>query len=139
MATFTFSNKTTQKPVEHVKPKRNIKVVLKKYDKVDYSPEHYSYVNSEGEVCRYTGVMTTDIDGTYVGKVITTHRIELQYHPKVDAVEGVDEYFSYIDGEGRERIFIGKPQFNLETNSYFGETVEDVLEDRIINIYKEDK
>lgn len=141
--TFSFgggkkkpSSNPTVKPVE--KPKQ-ITVELTKHDAVSYEPEYYSYVNDLGESAKYSGIIATDLDGSYVGKIIKTHKVILDYHPRVDAVEHVDEYFSYIDNNGKERKFIGQPEFNLETNTYFGKVTEEKLYDEIITIFKEDK
>ncbi|MBQ3416095.1 MAG: hypothetical protein IJH39_12335 [Clostridia bacterium] len=146
MANFTFNvKKGNKKHVDNhganpmpVKPKQ-IKVELTKHDAVKHEPEYYSYINEAGESCKFSGIITTDIDGTYVGKVIKTHKVILDYHPKVEAVEHVDEYFSYIDNNGNEKVFIGQPEFNLEENTYFGIVTEDILNDEVITIFKEDK
>lgn len=148
MATFSFSNKKTvnkpqpvvkptQKPVEEKKVVKNVKVNLIHHEGRDYTPEFYTYTNSNGDKVKFSGLVVTDLDGSYIGKNITTHKVILQYHPTVESVEHVDEYFSYIDNYGRERIFTGEPKFDLEKNTYFGEVVEDILHDEIITIYKE--
>lgn len=152
MATFSFTktkpvvnNKPSAKPAvkstvkETVKDntKKNIKVNLIHYPGQEYVPEFYTYTTADGNEAKYSGIVVTDIDGSYIGKTITTHKVILQYHPTVNSVSHVDEYFSYIDNYGRERIFTGEPKFNLETNTYFGEVTEDVLHDEIVNIYKE--
>lgn len=141
MAKFSFSNKSNNtKPAEtSVKTpvKKNIKVELTKHDRIESKPEFYSYINAEGETCKYSGLISADIDGSYVGKVITTHKVVLEYHPTVTSVEHVDEYFSYIDNNGKERIFTGHPTFDLEKNTYVGEVNEEIITDEVVNIYKE--
>jgi len=143
MAKFSFSNKSNNtKPSEtSVKTpvKKNIKVELTKHERVEPRAEFYSYINAAGDICKYSGLISTDLDGSYVGKVITTHKVVLKYHPTVESVEHVDEYFSYIDNNGKERIFTGNPTFDLEKNSYVGDVEEEIINDEIVNVYKEDK
>ena len=143
MAKFSFSNKSnnTKPSKTSVKTpvKKNIKVELIKHERVEPKAEFYSYINAAGDICKYSGLISTDIDGSYVGKVITTHEVILKYHPTVESVEHVDEYFSYIDNNGKERIFNGKPTFDLEKNSYVGDVEEEIINDEIVNVYKEDK
>lgn len=147
MAKFSFSNKKAEnkpqvkKEVRYVQAsnsgKKNVKIDLIYHEGKEYTPEFYSYTNSNGEKVKYSGLVVTDLDGSYIGKTITTHKVILQYHPTVESVKHVDEYFSYIDNYGRERIFTGEPKFDLENNTYFGEVVEDILHDEIVTIYKE--
>lgn len=142
MASFTFSsskpnkeqsaNNAVKKPVQN-----KVKVELIRHESTAYEFGYYSYIDANGDKQKYSGILLNDIDGSYVGKTITTHKVILDYHPTVDTVEHVDEYFSYIDNNGIERVFIGQPKFNLETNTYFGEVTEDVLEDKIIEIFKD--
>jgi len=136
MATFSFSNK---KPGTNASKgiKRNIKIALIHHPGQEYVPEYYTYTNANGEKLKYSGIVVTDLDGSYIGKTITTHKVILDYHPTVNSVEHVDEYFSYKDNYGRERVFIGKPKFDLESNSYYGEVTEDILHDEIVKIFKE--
>ena len=144
MATFTFSvNKPVQKTANNQKTThkpsipQKLKVDLKYHEKTNHEPEYYSYINNEGQKCKYSGIVTRDIDGSYVGKTITTHKVMLQYHPTVVSVEPVDEYFSYIDNNGIERIFIGKPEFDAQSNTYFGNVTEEHLHDETISIFKD--
>ena len=149
MANFTFSvKKGNKKPSNNIasnvsseskKSVKQNKIELVKHEAVNYEPEYYTYLNVNGEECKYSGIITTDIDGTYVGKVIKTHKVILDYHPRVEPVEHVDEYFSYIDNNGKEKRFIGQPEFNLDENTYFGYVTEDILNDEVITIFKENK
>ena len=145
MAKFSFSKTSqVQKPVEEkkveikkVEPKKSIKVNLIHHEGRDGISEFYTYTNSNGDKVKFSGLVVKDLDGSYIGKSIITHKVILDYHPAVDSVESVDEYFSYQDNYGRERIFTGEPKFDLEKNTYFGEVIEDILHDEIITIYKE--
>lgn len=141
MATFTFSNKSQksseQKPVKKNDLKKNVKINLIKHDRIEYSPEYYTYVNSNNEVCKYSGILYKEEDGSYIGKNITTHKVLLTFHPTVKSVDYKAEYFSYIDIYGKERIFTGTPLFNLETNTYYGEVQENNPVDTAVKIYKE--
>lgn len=137
MATFSFSNKNSNTTASNAGIKRNVKIALIKHEGQEPVPEYYSYTNGNGEKCKYSGIVVTDLDGSYIGKTITTHKVILDYHPTVESVEHVDEYFSYKDNYGRERIFIGEPKFDLESNSYYGEVTEDILHDEIVTIFKE--
>jgi hypothetical protein len=143
MASFTFSvnkpvNKNqTSKPTVKKPIQSKVKVELTMHETTNYEPEYYSYVDANGESHKYSGIVLSDIDGSYVGKVINTHKVILDYHPTVETVKPVDEYFSYIDNNGIERIFIGTPIFDSESNTYYGEVVESILEDKIIEIFKD--
>ena len=144
MATFSFSNKSkntntnkTESTVKQSTVKKNIKVELIKHDTVEAKPEFYTYINSNGDICKYSGLISQDLDGSYIGKVITTHKVELKYHPTVESVEHKDEYFSYLDNNGKERIFTGTPSFDLEKNAYVGEVSEDIINDELVKVYKE--
>jgi len=143
MANVVFSIKKKNKNINTATNKGNeskkIKVELIKHPAVNYEPEYYLYTNELGEISKYSGIVTKDLDGTYVGKIINTHKVILEYHPKLEAVEHVDEYFSYIDNNGNEKTFIGTPEFDIERNTYFGNVVEDILQDKVIEIFKEDK
>ena len=140
MAKFVFSNSNKEvvepKQVKE-KRKRNVNIELIKHDKVEYSPEYYTYINDKGEVSKYSGIVIKDEDGSYIGKNIITHKVILQYHPTVKSVEHEDEYFSYFDNYDRERIFVGEPKFDLEKNTYYGEVEEEIVHDELIKIYKE--
>ncbi len=140
MATFTFSNKKQQSPVKKTVKKndfkRNVKIDLIKHNKIDYSPEYYTYINADNEKCKYSGLIYNEGD-SYIGKNIITHKVILTFHPTVNAVEHKDEYFSYIDINERERIFIGEPLYDLEKNTYYGNVIETIPHDEIVKIYKE--
>lgn len=135
MAKFTFSASS--------KPSNVIRIKLTKHDRVKGNPEYYTYISSDGNEEKYDGVVTKLIDEngetSYKGKIINTHKVVLNYHPSVTPVEHVDEYFSYLDNNGNERIFTGTPKFDLEQNTYFGEVNEEILHDEVIDIYKEIK
>ena len=92
---------------------------------------------NNGEKCKYSGIVVTDLDGSYIGKTIITHKVILNYHPTVESSEHHDEYFSYIDNYGREVMFKGEPKFDFDLNSYYGEVSEDVITDETIKVYKE--
>ena len=139
MAKFVFSNNINVEPKKTVKAKhkKNISVDLIKHDKIEYTPEYYTYINSDGDSVKYSGIVIKNDDGSYIGKNIITHKVILQYHPSVQSVEHVDEYFSYLDNYDRERIFVGEPKFDLENNTYYGEVTEELVHDEIVKIYKE--
>lgn len=139
MATFTFSNKKPNTSENKSEVKKNVKIALIKHEGQESSAEYYTYTNANGEKCKYSGIVVTDLDGSYIGKTITTHKVILDYHPTVESVEHVDEYFSYKDIYGKERIFIGQPKFDFKLNSYYGEVTEDILHDEIVTIFKEEK
>lgn len=150
MAKFTFTSKSSsEKPVkqtpkkETVKAaapgKKNVRVLLKKYEQVDSKPEFYSYINTDGETCKFSGIVSQNEDGTYLGKVITTHKVPLIWHPTVESVKHVDEYFSYIGDDEREHTFTGDPQYDIEKNVYIGLVTENKIVDEIVNIYRDEE
>ncbi len=133
MANFTFSVSK--------KPSNLIRVKLTKHEKVEGNKEYYTFINSDGESEKFEGlvskIMTEPNVYTYIGKIINKQNIELIYHPSVESTSHVDEYFSYFDQNGNERIFIGEPTFDLEKNTYVGDVIEENLHDEIITIFTE--
>lgn len=156
MVTLSFSNKTSSSNKEQKKKTVNIpvkkqkvkkpaelidktkkRVALKKYDAINFAPEYFTYINEAGEEHKFSGIIIKD-ENSYLGKQMIFHKVILTYHPEVKSVEYSPEYFTYIDNNGAIKTFKGEPKFDLENNTYFGEVVEDVLNDEIIKIYKED-
>ena len=115
------------------------RVLLTKHDEVKFSPEYFSYLDSNNQEIKFNGIVIKDEDGSYIGKQIIPHKVILEYHPTVKRVNAVNEYFSYLDDHGNEKIFTGVPEFDLENNAYVGVIEENVLTDRIIDIFKEEK
>ena len=129
MATFTFSSTTAKSSVKKIK--------LDKHPAVKEQNEYYSYTSEDGEEKIYNGIISKLDDNSYIGKIITIHKVELKYHPTVKSIDHQDEYFSYKDSFGNERVFVGEPKFDLEKNTYIGEVEEETLTDKVIKIYKE--
>ena len=133
MATFSFNNSKPEvkKPVN-----KKVKVELIKHDAVEAKDECYTYKDSEGNDKKFSGIIIKDND-SYLGKVINTNKVILTYHPEVEEVEAQEEYFSYIDDEGKEKVFSGTPEFDLESNSYFGYIKETSYYEEVIDLFKE--
>lgn len=131
MATFVFSLSEKKK----TKPKEK-QIELIRHPEIKEQNEYYSYVDEEGNTKKFSGIIV-EKDGSYIGKSIMNHKVALTYHPSVEAVEGREEYFSYFDNDGKEIRFVGKPEYDLENNTYFGfiDTVSSTEE--IIDIFKE--
>ena len=129
MAKFTFSTTSRTPSVKKIK--------LDKHPAKKEQVEYYSYITSDGEEKLYNGIISQLEDGSYIGKIINTHKVYLDYHPTVKSIDHQDEYFSYNDQFGNERVFVGTPKFDLEKNTYIGEVLEQTLTDKVIKIYKE--
>lgn len=133
MASFKISN--TKKKVSKIK--NNPTVILTKHPKIEEVKEYYSYLDKDNKEKKYSGIISYS-DGNYYGKVFDKHIVPLIYHESVESVIGSDEYFSYIDENGEEKIFTGSPKFSFETNSYIGEIEKVNIKEEIVDIYKED-
>ena len=131
MATFVFnlSQKKKTKPAEK-------QIELIRHSEIKEQNEYYSYVDNDGNEKKFSGIIV-EKDGSYVGKTVMNHKVILTYHPEVKAVEGREEYFSYLNDEGKEIRFVGKPEYDLENNSYFGFIDNVSSTEEIIDIFKE--
>lgn len=119
--------------------KSKVKVNLIKHEGIKAVPEYFSYLNDKNEEVKFSGIIIKDVDNSYIGKQVISNKVLLTYHPAVESVKYSPEYFTYVDKNGKERSFIGEPRFDMENNTYVGTVTEEVLNDEIIEIFKEEK
>lgn len=114
-----------------------IKVDLTKHEGAKFSPEYFTYFKNNGEEAKFSGVIIKDVDGSYIGKQVVSHKVDIEYHPKVESVKHSPEHFTYMNSDGKEKRFVGEPEFDLENNTYVGVVTETALHDEIIEIFEE--
>ena len=120
-----------------VNDKNKVRVNLIKHEGVSFSPEYFSYLNDNNEEVKFSGIVIKDIDDSYIGKQMISNKVILEYHPNVESVSHSTEHFTYINENGKEKVFIGEPEYDLENNTYIGIVKENVLHDEIVEIFEE--
>lgn len=128
MGTITLSftnNSIKNKQTKQVQNKKE-KVLLTYHACVEEVPEYFTYMDEGKEkVFKDNSYMINKISSTkYIAKKNYVSKIGLTYIPAQENIEYQPEYFTYNDNE----IYLDKPIYNEETNSYTG-----VLE--VVNIY----
>ena len=112
------------------------KIYLKYYPEVKEEKERYTYINSQGEEVEF-------IDSSYIvyktsltkgeAKKVNINKINLNYIEGIEEVKAKPAYFSYNNGE---EIFLDKPIYNKETNSYTGIIKINNIIDKEIKIFE---
>jgi len=129
MGTITLSftnNSNKNKQTKQANQTKKEKVQLTYHACVEEVPEYYTYIDEGKEkVFSDTSYMINKISSTkYIAKKNYVSKIELTYIPAQENIEYQPEYFTYNDNE----VYLDKPIYNEETNTYTG-----VLE--VVNIY----
>lgn len=87
-------------------------------EEVNGSSSYYSYINSLGEEVIYYGNIQKDEDKVPYFTYVERNLFDLKYYPEILPQ---DEYFTYIDSDGQEKVYTNKDiEFNSKTNSYIG-------------------
>lgn len=133
MATFSFNG---SKPIVKEKVERKRRIELIRHPAVDAESEYYTYIDADGNKKKFSGIIINN-NGSYIGKIVNTNKVILTYHPTVESVLPEDEYFSYIDKNGDEKIYSGEVEYDLEKNSYVGEVKEVTYYEEIVDLFKE--
>jgi hypothetical protein len=80
---------------------------------------YFTYTDSEGNNQKYSGLshnIRKNLDGSYYFTKVTSSSIELN---RIDKIPKQDAYFSYIDENGKEQIYEGKPFYDKMTKQYY--------------------
>jgi hypothetical protein len=112
------------------------KIVLTQKESEEVVPEYYTYIDSNGNEQKYTGIISRSSDNVY-GKSFEQHKVKLEYHPGVKQVNGNDEYFSYTDMSGVERMYTDDIEFDEKSNSYVGKIPSVKVTNKVIDIFEE--
>jgi len=80
---------------------------------------YFTYIDENGDKVRYTdsiGAIRRNIDNSYYITKINKDEINLIRHPEVKEIPA---YFSFINEDGKEEIYEGKPFFDKFTSTYY--------------------
>lgn len=112
------------------------KIYLKYYPEIKEQNEKFTYINSIGNEVEFT-------DSSYViykisqskgeAKKVTVNKIPLNFIEGKDEVKYQPAYFSYNNGK---EVFLDKPIYNEETNSYVGIVKINNIIDKEIQIFE---
>ena len=134
--TLSFTNKSTKnKQIKHVQQNKKEKVLLTYHAGVEGVTEYFTYMDGNAEkVFNDSSYMINKISSTkYIAKKNYVSKIPLTYIPAQENIEYQQEYFTYNDNE----IYLDKPIYNEETNTYIG-TLEVVnIYDKEIELYED--
>lgn len=137
MGTITLSfgdNKSHKKNT--IKQSNKEKVLLTYHDCIASVPEYFSYINGDNKEVTLTdkSYMITKISSTkYIGKKTYVSKTPLTYVDGQEAIEYEPPFFTYNDGE----IYLDKPIYNSESNTYKGVLEVVNLYDKEIKLYEE--
>ena len=109
--------------------------VLIKHEKMTVVPEHYTYIDDNGNEQKYSGIISKSKD-TIIGKTFDISKVELQFHPGVVTVVGVPEYFTYVGKSGVESIYEDKVHYDEEKNCYVGTILEKKITNTPVDIFE---
>lgn len=139
MGTITLSftnNSTKNKQIKHVQQNKKEKVLLTYHACIEGVPEYFTYMDGNTEkVFNDSSYMINKISSTkYIAKKNYVSKIPLTYIPAQENIECQQEYFTYNDNE----IYLDKPIYDEESNTYKG-TMEIVnIYDKEIKLYTEE-
>ena len=82
----------------------------------------FYYIDKDGNKKKYVGKIISDND-SYNGILTKTEKIDvkvnLKYYPEVEEVIGHKEYFSYVDKNNEEVVYLDVVKRDNEGNYYF--------------------
>ena len=112
------------------------KIYLNYYPEVKESAEKYTYMNSEGNEVEFTDpsylvYKTSSTKGE--AKKVMVSKVPLNFIEGVEEVKYKPAYFTYNSGT---EIFLDKPMYNEETNSYIGIVNVNNIIDKEIQIFE---
>lgn len=139
MGTITLSFNNSSNNKNKNKTNKNVnkeKVLLTYHNCIREVPEYYSYIVNNREVkFNDSSYMINKISSTkYIAKKSYVSKTQLTYVPEQENIEFQPEYFTYNDNE----IYLDKPIYDEESNTYKG-TIEIVnIYDKEIKLYTEE-
>ena len=128
MGTITLSfRNNSNKPNKEIEYKNKEKIQLTYHGPINSVPEYFTYIDADNKEVKFTDktYMITKISSTkYIGKKSYVGKIPVTFIPSQEEIKHQPSYFTYNNGE----IYLDKPIYNEETNTYNG-----VLE--IVDVY----
>lgn len=112
------------------------KVVLNRKETETNVPEYYTYIDENGNEQKYAGVISK-VSSNLIGKLIATHKVQLDFHPGVATVVGEKEHWTYIGDDGNNHIYDGEVMFDETSSSYVGIVKKYVMNNTLIDIFEE--
>jgi len=132
--TLTFGN-NSNKPNKKIEHKNKEKIQLTYHGHINPVPEYFSYINADNEEVKFTdkSYMITKISSTkYVGKKTYVSKIPLTYIPAQEEIQYQSAFFTYNGDE----IYLDKPIYDEETNTYKGVLEVVDVYDKEIKLYE---
>ena len=91
---------------------------------------------TETNVPEYAGVISK-VSSKLIGKLIATHKVQLDFHPGVATVVGEKEHWTYIGDDGNNHVYDGEVMFDETSSSYVGIVKKYVMNNTLIDIFEE--
>ena len=136
MKTIVFSFGNSEKK-NIVKPTKK-KTILKYHNKIEGKKEYYTYINDNGEeeIFDTSGynIIKKSSSLTVASKVIV-NKIELEYVEPKEKTEYQKPYFTYNNGQD---VYLDTPEFDDNTNTYFGYIKKLYTFEQQVQLFKED-
>jgi len=126
--TLSFTDKKQNKV------KKKIKLIY--HESIPGVKEYYTYIDKDGyeSVFNDSSYMISKISSTKtIAKRVNVCKVPLEYVPEMKSVEYEPGYFTYNDN----KLYLGKPIYNEETNSYFGVFDKANIYDKEVKLFEE--
>jgi hypothetical protein len=133
--TLSFTNNSVKNKQNKQNKVKKEKVLLTYHMCVEEVPEYFTYMDGHKEkVFDDHSYMINKISSTkYIAKKNYVSKIPLTYVAAQENIESQPEYFTYNDNE----IYLDKPIYNEETNTYTGVLEVVDIYDKEIELYED--
>lgn len=133
--TLSFTNNSVKNKQNKQNKIKKEKVLLTYHMCVEEVPEYFTYMDKNKErVFNDNSYMINKISSTkYIAKKNYVSKIPLTYVAAQENIESQPEYFTYNDNE----IYLDKPIYNEETNTYTGVLEVVDIYDKEIELYED--
>ena len=133
--TLSFTNNSVKNKQNKQNKIKKEKVLLTYHMCVEEVPEYFTYMDKNKErVFNDNSYMINKISSTkYIAKKNYVSKIPLTYIAAQENIESQPEYFTYNDNE----IYLDKPIYNEETNTYTGVLEVVDIYDKEIELYED--
>ena len=112
------------------------KVVLNRKEIQTRVPEYYTYTDDNGNEQKYAGVISK-VSSKLIGKLVDTHKVNLEFHPGVATIKGQNEHWTYIGEDGVKHVYEDDIKFDETSYSYVGIVKKYVMNNTLIDIFEE--
>jgi len=112
------------------------KVILTYHDGIPGKKEYYTYIDTEGNEQKFedTTYTISKLSSTkYIAKKVSVSKVNLDFIPSKESVDYKPGYFTYNDNE----LYLNKPIYDKDSNSYFGINNIVKIYDKEIKLYEE--